>query len=293
MTNDETRMTNQIRMTNVRMTKRGAMRLHSQPRRPRCASSSWFRHSSFVIRVSCLIVLALPAATRADTYHTPLDPAAHKGALLGTVVPATGLQTVVAVEPFELKAYQAEVDPVTGQFAFRGLPPGEYDLLIKVVGHAYEGMTLDTGEEVPLSGDNLQKVGADIRKLFFESEDYFNIKKLVRLTTAAERGRLFAVQTRTLPVLEPSGETLRAWVRRFDIVDCVKTRKVWQLPTSRHILRQEVPFGDPDAKLEVHSSPKLSGFLVGEQAKNIGEIHLAKLPPYPATSYLNGDYTAK
>jgi hypothetical protein len=241
-----------------------------------------------VLIVACACGLVL-----ADTYHAPLDPQANRGGMVGSVVSATPLQTVVAVEPFELKAYQAQVDPATGEFAFRGLPPGEYDLLIKTVGHVYEGMTLDTGEEPPLRGEELRKISEEIKPLFFASEDYFNIKKLVRLSTSATRGRMFVVQTRTLAVLEPSGDTLRAWVRRFDLVDVVKTRKVWQLPTSRHVLRLEIPFGDPDAKIEAHSSPKLGGFLVGEQLKDVGRIDLAKLPPFAATTYVSADYTAK
>jgi hypothetical protein len=240
-----------------------------------------------------VVLLGLIGVARADTYHTPLDPAAHKGALAGTVLSPTPLQTVVAVEPFELKAYQATIDAATGQFVFRGLPPGEYDLLIKTVGHAYEGMTLDTGEDPPLQGKELDKLGEEIKPLVFASEDYFNIKKLVRLSVSPTRGRMFIVQTRTLPVLEPSGEALKAWVRRFDLVDVVKTRKVWQMPTSRHVLRVEIPYGDPDAKIEVHSSPKLGGFLVGEQLKNVGELNLTKLPGFPATGYVSGDYTAK
>ena len=42
-----------------------------------------------------------------------------------------------------MKAYQGTLDKDTGQFTFRGLPAGEYDLLIKVVGHVYEGLTLE------------------------------------------------------------------------------------------------------------------------------------------------------
>ena len=79
-----------------------------------------------MIRLLLVSILLLAAAAAfADTYHNDLDPS-QKGGLTGVIDPPSGLQTVVAVEPFDLKAYQAQVD-ASGRFTLQGLPPGEYD----------------------------------------------------------------------------------------------------------------------------------------------------------------------
>ena len=226
---------------------------------------------------------------RGDTYHTSLKPSLS-GGIVGVVSPAKGLQTVIAFEPFVAKAYQGLVDENTGQFEFRGLPPGEYDLMIKTVGNLYEGLSLELkpGHRPNLKG--LDKLSEEIGSVFFKTEDYFNVKRIVRLTATAGRARMLVVKTRTLPVVEPSGKPIKARIRRFDFVELLKTRKVWQILRSRHLLRQEVPYESKDIDIKLTYSPKLGGILVGRRVKNLGTIELKKLPKLKSKRYASADY---
>jgi hypothetical protein len=85
--------------------------------------------------------------------------------------------------------------------------------------------------------------------------------------------------------VDPGGKPIRAYIRRFDVVEMVKTRRVWQITTSRHVLRQEVQHGSKDIKLEFRYSPKLSRLLVGKKVRDLVRIELEKLPKEPKGSY--------
>ena len=219
-----------------------------------------------------------------------------------------------------MKAYQGTLDKDTGQFTFRGLPAGEYDLLIKVVGHVYEGLTLElepppavvapapaeaptsqpssTSQPSPakprpatpphLTRRKLDNLLDEVGKSFYTTEDYFNVKHIVRLTGKDDRARMFVVQTRTRKVVDPGGILIRARIRRFDLVDLVKSRTVWQVVTSRHLLRQEVPYGSRDIRIQTTYSPKLGRILVGDKMKDLGKIDLKKLPKERRVRYATG-----
>lgn len=238
------------------------------------------------------LLLALAPALHADTYHDALNPALP-GGITGLVIPPdekSPLQTVVAVEPFEARAYQANVEE-NGRFTFRGLPPGEYDLIIKVVGKAYEALTLEREDETVMEPQAFKPIFDAASKLFFSTEDYFNHKTIVRMTGNNDVVRFLAVQTRDLPVVEPSGEPLRANIRRFDLVEMVRTRDIWQIRKARHLLRQEVPYHTPDIKLECIHVPKLGGILVGRTMRDLGRIELAKAPRGPEGVYPTASWT--
>ena len=245
--------------------------------------------------VAAGVALAPPAA--AGTYHSQPDPEAG-GGLVGSIKPNVKkphkLQAVIAVEPFELEAYQGTINAATGRFEFHGLPPGEYDLLIKTVGHVYEGLTLeDDPEQQKPSPRELKQMCTQVGETWFTCEDYFNIKKIVRLTGNGEQVRMLTVQTRTKHVVDPGGTPIHSHIRRIDLITMVKTHKVWQLHTSRHILRQEVPHKSRDIMIEFTYSPKLGGLLVGETVKDLGVIALTKLPKVPPQRYASAEYEGK
>ena len=240
-----------------------------------------------------VLVLSL-AASRADAdLYTPPDPGAT-GGITGTVAPAAAkVQLVIAIEPYALEVYRADYDDRSRRFTFRGLPPGEYDLLIKTVGHLYEGLTLEIDEGDPVTGDALEALCREARGFIFETEDYFDRKRIVRFAGTATHARALVVQTRTLHVVDPGGTKIDAWIRRVDLVDLVKTRKVWQIPTSRHLLRQEVPYRAKDARIEFTHSPKLAGLLVGERVVDLGIVALNRLPRTPRGRYPTASYDAR
>ena len=248
-----------------------------------------------------LILLILALFTVAKPPDAPPNPPADTpppeiptGSITGTITPAKGFQGIVAVESFDYKNYPGTIDAATGKFTIPELPPGDYDLLIKTFGHLYEGIRLETDPDAqPLTGKPLTGIRDQIEKYFFPTEDYFNVKKIVRLTGTADRARMFVVQTRNKPVLDGNGDPVLANVRRFDLVEMVRTDKVWQIAFAKFLYREYVPYGTGDARIELKYSPGLSGFLIGTQARDIGTITLTKLPPGPVGKYVSGDYTAK
>lgn len=244
------------------------------------------------LSLAAALIVSLVAPAIAGTYHDKPDPDSP-GGITGIVAPAEGLQDVVAVEPFAVKAYEAQIDAATGKFTFRGLPAGEYDLLIKTVGHVYEGITLGSEDDTPLKGKDLLTLRDEVSKAFFITEDYFNIKKISRMTGDAKKARLFVIQVRTKPVVDPLGNAIHANIRRFDLVEMTNSRKAWQTTNSKHLLRQEVPYHDADNALEVHFSSDLSRILIGESVKDLGKLDLKKLKKGDREGYPSADYAAK
>jgi hypothetical protein len=220
--------------------------------------------------------LVWPGPLWAGTQHTPLDPSLP-GGITGRLAGVKTLQNVIAIEPYEMKAYAGKVDRKAGAFEFRGLPPGEYDLLIKAVGRTYEGLTLKLESNWQSDPRKLRKLKKEVAAAFSKTEDFFNVKHVARLAATDTRARMLAVQTRTRRVVDPGGRPIRGHIRRFDLLDLVKTRKVWQVAASRHLLRQEVPYKSPDIKIKLTYIPKLGGILVGERVKDMGRIDLKKL----------------
>ncbi|MFW6058716.1 MAG: hypothetical protein ACODAQ_00955 [Phycisphaeraceae bacterium] len=226
------------------------------------------------------------ALGQADTYHEPLKPNQYSGGLVGTIANAPGdLQRVIAVEPFELKAYAAELDTDTGGFELRGLPPGEYDLLIKSVGHVHEGLTLEPDPLTDPDADKLQAMVEGVGETLYPSERYFDVKHIVRLTGNDEISRSLVTFTRTRPSMRSDQSDVDGHIRRFALVRMVHTRDVWQIETVRHLLRQEVPENSDDIELTYTHSPDLGQFLVGERVHDLGEIDLQNIKRGDSSKY--------
>lgn len=244
------------------------------------------------IHLAAFLMLLVMAAAHGDTYHNKPDPAAT-GGLLGRIVSRERLQAVIVIEPFELKAYQANIDSGAGRFELKGLPVGEYDLLVKTIGHVYEGLTLEWDPDLSPTPVELSAICGGVMETFKTSEDYFNRKRIVRLTGDPERARLFVCQTRTKHVVAPSGAKIDAHIRRLDLVEMIRTRHTWQLVTTRHLLRQEVPLGSDDATVRFIASPRLGAILVGDRMTDVGTIDLSRLPRMPANRYASAEHESQ
>lgn len=238
--------------------------------------------------LTLVLVVVLPSM--ADTYHSTPD-ANAKGGIKGVVKQFEDLQYVIALEPYTIKAYPASVDPLTGEFSFTGLPPGEYDLLIKTVGHVYEGFTLEQEPGQSATPAQLATLRDEIAPNYFKQERFFNNKRIVRLTGKEGQARMVTIMSRDLDTMDPDANLINKLIRRISFVDLVKTRDVWQITTSRHILRQEVPFDSKDAKLDWQFSPNLSAILVGENVRDVGTIDLDKLPGVPKDRYIEATFS--
>lgn len=241
----------------------------------------------------CILLLSIAAMLYADlTYQQP-DPGAT-GGITGVIAPGSVLQEVIAVDPLDTKIYKAQIDPATGRFNFRGLPPAEYDLLIKVVGGVHEGLSLlPEGASEP-TPQQRKKLCDEIAKDFRDTEPFFNVKRIVRMDGAGDKARLFVMQTRTRHTVTPGAEAIHAHIRRFDYVDIVRGPKLWQVLESRHLLRQEVPLDSPDLKMTrfVHN-PSLGRLLVVSSVKDLGTLDLEKLTASKPGQYPGAEWTIK
>lgn len=274
------------------MNRRRRARLQAEASSPRASTFGLpFVPGISPFLTALVFVLVTTATSHADTYHTPLD-RSNPGGIVGVVTPTEGLQTVIAIEPTEIKAYQAALDTETGRFELRGLPPGEYDLFIKYTGGVVEGVSLQPDPEAVSSPKERKALLDEVKPLLEGMEDYFHIKYVVRLDGTPEQMRVLLMQLRTRPTLDPGGNTIPASIRRFDFVDIIKNGKVWQISTNRHVLRQEVPHGSRDEKLSYAHSPALGGILVGEGVRDMGVLDLAKLPKTPAGEYPSAELKA-
>lgn len=263
------------------------MTTHPLPTTHRAVSQG---RSGWVIALM-LIVGGLATAVFADPYHTPLDDT-QPGGIIGVIQPSQGLQTVIAIEPTEIKAYQAHLDATTGRFELRGLPAGEYDLFIKIKGRVFEGVTLQADPEQGSNVKDRQKLLDDTKTLIAESEDFFNLKRIIRIDGTPEQARVLVMHRRTLPTLDPAGNAIPATIRRFDFIDLIKNGRVWQIATDRHVLRQEVPYGDHDEKVDFIHSTALGAILIGEEVRDMGTIDLTAIPLTPAADYPSADLKA-
>ncbi|MCX5658553.1 MAG: hypothetical protein NTW19_02380 [Planctomycetota bacterium] len=246
--------------------------MHRVPRIPHAAAF-----------IAIALALAAPALAVDTIYDSPS--ASNTGGLKGVIQGVKEIEAVIVVEPTEAKAYKAHV--VGSGFEISGLPPGEYDLMIVSAGQVHEGFTLETPADdssgdppPPPTESELKAICDGCAKTFFDQEPFFNSKRIVRLTGSGDGAKMFTMMTRTNPVLDPAGNAINAYIRRYDIFELVRTGKLWQIKSNRHLMRYEIPHGSPNEKPTFSHSPSLGGLLVGQAVKDLGVIDLdkAKLP---------------
>ncbi len=97
------------------------------------------------------------------------------------------------------------------------------------------------------------------------SEDYFNIKRIVRLGGNLGTVKLLVEQVRDKRTFDPGGTELKGiQIRRLDLCEMRKTGKIWTVKMNRHLFREERKMGGPGTELTFGYVPGLGGIRVGD-----------------------------
>jgi len=217
----------------------------------------------------CSTALALAAAfaaaasaavSGADQWYNDPDPNAT-GGITGKVTSGE-LKEVIALEQIAYKVYRGSVNG--NSYSFSRLPPGKYDLLLKLKAEVIEGLRLDVfGETAKLE----QKDRDDIAELIRISDDFFHGKRIWRAGGTAKLQKLFVEQFRTKTIYNPDGSiAVGRMIRRLDYTILHKTREVWQIdPDSpRFLFREERDLTGAGSELTFYHDPALGGIRVSD-----------------------------
>jgi hypothetical protein len=213
-----------------------------------------------------LAVVALAPAT-SDIFHDRPDPEATGGIAGRIVGDEVRLHEVIAIEQVAYMFYQGQVG-ANNTYSFHNLPPGKYDLLLRLKDAIIEGWRLDVwGETEELPKEDYLA----IKKLIEISDDFYPHKKIVRGGGTRETQKLLVEQVRTEKTLNPDGSLQHGMLRRIDYTVVTKTREVWQIEKSRHALRENPPHG---SVVRWHYNPKLGGIRVGDEIVVVEDVEL-------------------
>lgn len=215
-------------------------------------------------------VRALPADEPVQRIYTAPDPAAN-GGLRGTV--NFPLTHALAVEHDRTHVYRADLpDPKT--FRFDGLPTGKYDLvLVTQDGAVYEGLALgDEKKDLPAgSMENLKKRVA-------AQDAFFNRATIHRLGFDGENALVFVERIRDKGILKQDATTLKATLRRLEIIELAQAGDDWQVTTNRHLLREEQPLGGVNDLRHAYVR-ELGNLRVIDTVKDLGSLKLSTVNP--------------
>ena len=232
--------------------------------------------------------VAFAAVSGKDQWYDDPDPNAT-GGITGKVVGGE-LKEAIALEQVSYKVYRGVVNGNT--YSFNHLPPGKYDLLLKLKAEVIEGLRLDVfGETTKLDQNDRD----DIAELIRISDDFFHGKRIWRAGGTADLQKLFVEQFRTKTIYNPDGSiAVGRMIRRLDYTILHKTREVWQIdPDSpRFLFREERNKSGAGADLTFFHDPDLGGIRVADITVTAPDTAPDKkfLVPKPAAE---GDADAK
>jgi len=224
------------------------------------------------LRAPLTVLMLLASATAvSDNFHDQPDPQAT-GGITGKVKggePAAA----IAVEQVTQKFYQGSAG-ADGTYTFIGLPPGKYDLLLKLKEDVIDGIRLDDwGETEELPKEDIKA----IEKLIQVTDDYYHDKNIVRRGGTKKLQKLVVEQIRTRKTYNPDGTVAEGKMfRRIDYTILKKTREVWQIQYNRHMFREERPKDGPGSTVRFHYEPKLGGIRVADRPVTVEDVELEK-----------------
>ena len=219
-----------------------------------------------------LAALLLPCTLAADTeqrIYTAPDPAAT-GGIRGTV--NVVVTHALAVNHDHLEVYRAEMSNGGKTFQFSHLPVGKYDLvLVTADAKTYEGLVL--GEEKrDLPAGSMEHLQARVAA----QDAFFNRSHVHRIGFDGENAFVFVERVRDKPILKQSGETLRATLRRLEVIELAQAGDDWQVTSNRHLYREEQPLGGVNYLLHGYV-PQFANLRVVDDVKDLGSIMLSSL----------------
>jgi len=219
----------------------------------------------------CLLALHFTGVCHGDPgrIYTKPDPEAA-GGIQGQA--GVELTHAIAIDQERLHVYLADLSDAGKTFNFAHLPIGKYDLvLVTKEGAVYEGLTLgdSAGSITGVSLKNLQTRIA-------VADAFFNRSVVHRLGLGDGRVFAFVERIRDKVTLKQSGETLDANLRRLEIIELEQAADDWQMSTTRHIYREELPRTDSPPFLKHIYFSGLGNIRVVDSVKDLGPLSLPK-----------------
>jgi len=216
------------------------------------------------------LVFMFAATALSDVFHDRPDPDAT-GGINGKVVGGT-LQDAIAVEQHAYKFYQGSANGNT--YTFTNLPPGKYDLILKLEEDFIEGLRLDIwGEDEELPTEDRKAIW----ELIKISEDFYHDKRIVRSGGTKKKQKLLVEQIRTKKIFHPDGSiAVGKMLRRIDYIVVRKTREVWQIESCRNVYRKMRPKTGKGSTVNWHYNPKLGGIRVADEPVTVEVVKLEK-----------------
>jgi len=228
---------------------------------------------AFVSIAAVVAALALHAqgqvSTGAHLYTAP-DPSAG-GGIRGQVTACDGLAAAYALPPDEPRYVYKGVVGTNGTFAFAGLPPSKYDLILVFADRFCEGLTLSRqGAAVP-AGDH-----EAIERIVRDSEPYYTRKTLHRVegsggTEGAARCICtFLRDKESIGFID--GKIYPDHRRSLKLVLLEQVGPGWQVVRTREIHTSMIKPGTPPLSHE--HVPGLGSIRVTDSVKDLGVIAL-------------------
>ncbi len=223
-----------------------------------------------LILCAAMLAALVVAPALSDMFHDRTDPGATggiKGTLKGGV-----LEDAVAIEQVAYKFYQGRVNG--SSYRFTNLPPGKYDIVLKLEEDFIEGMRLDIWGEV-------EELSAIERKAIWDliriSDDFFHDKKIVRAGGTKKKQKLIVEQIRTKTIFNPDGSiATNKMIRRVDYIVLRKTLEVWQIESCRNFFRELRPKDGKGSVVQWHYEPALGGIRVADDIESVESVTLKK-----------------
>jgi len=224
--------------------------------------------------ILCMVALAAIFAGPgfSDKFHDRPDPNATGG--INGKVAGAALQDAIAIEQSAYMFYQGRVNAAAGTYTFTNLPPGKYDLMLKLEEDVIEGLRLDIwGENEELSEEDRKAIWDLIRI----SDDFYHDKKIVRSGGTQKKQKLIVEQIRTKTIFHGDGSiAVGQMLRRIDYIVLRKTLLVWQIESCRNIYRKMRPKTGKGSKLNWHYNSALGGIRVADDTVTVKPVKLKK-----------------
>jgi hypothetical protein len=225
----------------------------------------------FLTYALCLLALHFTSICHGDPgrIYTKPDPAAT-GGIQGQA--GIELTHAIAIDQERVHVYLAELSEAGKSFNFAHIPIGKYDLvLVTKDGAVYEGLTLGDPAD-SITGTSLKNLQTRIAV----ADAFFNRSEVYRIGLDGERVLAFVERIRDKVTLKQSGDVLDANLRRLEIIELEQATDDWQMATTRHIYREELPRTDSPPFLKHIYFSGLGNIRVVDSLKDLGALTLPK-----------------
>jgi len=210
------------------------------------------------------------AFAQSGRIYTAIDSRAAGG--ITGALPAGELTHALAVDQDRVRVFRGSLPAGNHGFRFEHLPVGKYDLvLVTKARDVWEGLRLGAPTTALSTAQQ-----SNLEKRIRLADTFFNRCQIHRCGVEGERVLVLVERLRDRLILQQSGETLNANLRRLEIIELTQAADDWQMIQSRHLYREGEPLEKAPPFLRHAYLPALGGIRVVEQVTDLGVIPVPK-----------------